>query len=133
MKKLSLPALAFAVLGISSQASALDRCMTDAVVTISQGLGRQRWAKRCALENPYALSTVRDMRFWHSSFATQVSNYADLGIQVYPVYWDPTTNQPWLGPGAAGTSTSVFPGAQIASLPCTIKPEHVFMDGLCML
>ena len=64
-------------------------------------------------------------------FNIQVEEIASYGGYAYPVYWDPTTNQPWVGPGAAGSPTASYPGAQIASLPCTIKPAHVYADGLC--
>ncbi|MFP2906013.1 hypothetical protein ACLESD_13330 [Pyxidicoccus sp. 3LFB2] len=131
MKTLSLPTLAFAVLGISPQASALNLCWTDALLTSDQAWGRQQWARRCAQENPYGNPTGRDSRFWPQVFTAQADEYASYGVYIYPVYWDTTTQQPWLGPGAAGSPTGGYTGAQIASLPCTLKPVFVLADGIC--
>ena len=135
MKKLSLSALVSVVLGISSQASAAwapsgYRCSFDSLSN-DQGWGRQQWAKRCTQQNPYSHPSTRDSRFWHSAYTPEANDYALVDLFPYPVYTDPSTYEAWRGPGAAGSPTAGYTGAQIAALPCTIKPAQIFMDGIC--
>lgn len=123
MRKLSLPALTFVVLGIATQASAAwssssYRCVFDSVSN-DQAWGRQQWAQRCG--------HLRG--FGHSS--AEADDSAMVELFLYPVYTDPMTFEAWRGPGAAGSPTASYTGAQIASLPCTFKPAHIFADGLC--
>ena len=132
MKHLSPTVVALAVLGVSSQALAQNRCQVDFLLTNDQAWGRLQWARRCAQENPYGYSTGRDPRFWYAGFNAEANEAESWGVYVYPVYWDSTTNQPWLGPGAAGSPTAGYTGAQIANLSCTSKPPLVYNDGLCV-
>ncbi|MBU8898130.1 hypothetical protein KRR26_21155 [Corallococcus sp. M34] len=109
------------------------RCTYDQL-NIDQGNGRQKWAKRWQQGNPYGLTQWGglDMRFWDSAFSMEANNAALAGTWLYPVYVDPNnTYAPWPGPGAPGSATAGYSGAQIQNLAGTYKPVAVQMDALC--
>ncbi|WP_171444775.1 Hint domain-containing protein [Myxococcus xanthus] len=110
------------------------RCSND-LVNADQAEGRQKWAKRYQQQNPYGATAWGglDMRFWNSSYSMEAFNAAAAGYWLYPVYVDPNNMySPWKGPGASGTPTASYTGAQIQNnVPYTFKPAHIQMDGLC--
>ncbi|SDE62561.1 Hint domain-containing protein [Myxococcus virescens] len=110
------------------------RCSND-LVNADQAEGRQKWAKRYQQQNPYGATAWGglDMRFWNSSYSMEAFNAAAAGYWLYPVYVDPNNMYaPWKGPGASGTPTASYTGAQIQNnVPYTFKPAHIQMDGLC--
>ncbi|RKG94473.1 hypothetical protein D7V97_38825 [Corallococcus sp. CA053C] len=110
------------------------RCTYDQLGP-DQAYGRQKWAKRWQQGNPYGATQWGglDMRFWNSSFSLEANNASLAGTWLYPVYVDPNNMYaPWPGPGAPGSATAGYTGAQIQyDIPGTYKPASVQMDALC--
>jgi hypothetical protein len=107
------------------------RCTWDQLNN-DQGRGRQLWAKRWANNDPYDISTTRDQRFWLTSYSPDASvAYDSYGMWLYPVYVDPSTYTPFLGPGAPNSSTAGYTGDQIYALSYVYKPVDMMVDGMC--
>lgn len=151
MKKTTPQFLAFtAILGLSTQAAAWwvpsdYRCTFDQITSSDQSRGRQRWAQTQAQMNKYQYKNKdgvlqpRDIRFWSSMYSTETTEaYEYNQTYLYPVYTNPDTYEPWIGPGAYntpvyynGVSTQFMTGTELSLLPHTVKPERMMHDGVC--
>ena len=138
MKNLAavLGALVLSTPAFAAWAPTNYRCTFDQLSS-DQAYGRQKWAKRWQQGNPYGATQWGglDMRFWHSSYSLEANEAAaaTTPVWLYPIYVDPNNMYaPWQGPGAYGSPTGTYTGAQIQyDVAGTYKPAAIQMDGLC--
>lgn len=124
---LSLVAVCLVIPGIAS-AQVLPigsrRCTYDQLYSNTDAKNRRDWAVVWYGANPYGwqYSGFKDPRFWDAPmFQKLVSDYINAyGIQLYPVYSDPDTLDPWK-PNKLLTPADSF----------NVKPAHIANDAVC--
>jgi len=123
--------LGWAGLASASWAPSHYRCSHDQLDP-TRAEGRQKWALRCATENPYNRAGGRDSRFWSLLYSAESKDAKDkYNIWLYPVYVDPdNAYDPWRGPGGSAAESGLS-AEQIMNTNCRLKPIQILQDGIC--